>query len=113
MRIIYLYCVPVGHRTELEPALKPDICRVDKQECFFTAADLVECDQICVCIGAQLTQTPGSMRSVTVGPSKDFYYAIQNHVSDMLTRNLSPEETAALMIDELNGLLLQYSRANP
>lgn len=61
----------------------------------------------------QLTQTPCSMRSVTVGPAKDFYYAIQNHVSDMLTRNLSPEETAALMIDELNGLLLQYSQANP
>lgn len=61
----------------------------------------------------QLTQTPGSMRSVTVGPAKDFYYAIQNHVSDMLTQNLSPEETAALMADELNGLLEQYNRANP
>ena len=51
--------------------------------------------------------------SVTVGPAKDFYYAIQNHVSDMLTQNLSPEETAALMADELNGLLQQYSKANP
>lgn len=61
----------------------------------------------------QLTQTPGSMRSVTVGPAKDFYYAIQNHVSDMLTQNLSPEETAALMADELNGLLEQYNQANP
>lgn len=61
----------------------------------------------------QLTQTPGSMRSVTVGPAKDFYYAIQNHVSDMLTQNLRPEETAALMADELNDLLEQYNRNNP
>lgn len=61
----------------------------------------------------QLTQTPGSMSSVTVGPSKDFYYAIQNHVSDMLTKNLTPEETAQALAAELNKLLAQYNRANP
>ena len=61
----------------------------------------------------QLTETPGSMRSVTVGPAKDFYYAIQNNVSDMLTYDLSPEETLSLMADELNGLLYQYNLANP
>lgn len=61
----------------------------------------------------QLTETPASMRSVTVGPSKDFYYAIQNHVSDMLTYDLSPEETLSMMADEMNGLLYQYNLANP
>lgn len=61
----------------------------------------------------QLTETPGTMRSVTVGPAKDFYYAIQNNVSDMLTQDMSPEETAAFMEMELNGLLQQYHQANP
>lgn len=62
---------------------------------------------------AQLTDTPASMRSVTVGPSKDFYYAIQNHVSDMLSYDQSVEETLEMMAEELNGLLYQYSLANP
>ncbi|MCR4707891.1 MAG: extracellular solute-binding protein [Clostridiales bacterium] len=61
----------------------------------------------------QLMETPDSMRSVTVGPSADFYYAIQNDVSDMLEEDLSPEETAELMEEDLNGLLEQYLRANP
>ena len=62
---------------------------------------------------AQLTETPDSMRSVTVGPAADFYYAIQNDVSDMLSSDLSPEETAEIMEEDLNGLLEQYLRANP
>ena len=61
----------------------------------------------------QLTETPGTMRSVTVGPAKDFYYAIQNNVSDMLTQDLSVEETLSFMEAELNGLLMQYHQANP
>ena len=61
----------------------------------------------------QLTQTPGSMRSVTVGPAKDFYYAIQNHVSNMLKNDLTPEKAARQMADELNDLLKQYSLVNP
>lgn len=61
----------------------------------------------------QLNETPGSMRSVTVGPSKDFYYAIQNNISDMLTYDLPAEETLSLMETELNGLLYQYNQANP
>ena len=61
----------------------------------------------------QLMETPDSMRSVTVGPSADFYYAIQNGVSDMLEEDLSPEEAAERMEEDLNGLLAQYLRANP
>ena len=60
----------------------------------------------------QLTETPDTMRSVTVGPSADFYYAIQNDVSDMLEEDMDPEEAEALMADDLNGLLTQYLRAN-
>ena len=61
----------------------------------------------------QLMETPEAMRSVTVGPSADFYYAIQNDISDMLEEDLSPEEAAELMEEDLNGLLEQYLRANP
>ena len=53
------------------------------------------------------------MRSVTVGPSADFYYAIMNDISDMLDSDLSVEETVRLMADDLNGMLAQYARANP
>lgn len=60
----------------------------------------------------QLAATPASMRSVTVGPSADFYYGIQNCITEMLDEDLSPEETADLMVDELGGLLTQYAQAN-
>lgn len=61
----------------------------------------------------QLLNTPDTMRSVTVGPSADFYYAIMNDISDMLDSDLSVEETVRLMTDDLNGMLTQYVRANP
>lgn len=61
----------------------------------------------------QLLETPASMRSVTVGPAKDFYYAIQNNVSDMLDSDLTPKETAEYMQEELSSLLWQYNQANP
>ena len=61
---------------------------------------------------SQLMDTPAAMRSVTVGPSMDFYYAIQNQVSDMLSNDQSVEDTVDMMADELNGLLYQYNRAN-
>ncbi|MBQ8128813.1 MAG: extracellular solute-binding protein [Clostridia bacterium] len=60
----------------------------------------------------QLMQTPETMRSVTVGPSADFYYAIMNDISDMLEQDLSPEETADILQEDLEGLLTQYARAN-
>ncbi len=60
----------------------------------------------------QLVATPGEMRSVTVGPSKDFYFAIIQGVSDMLSNNQSVEETVDIMADELNGLLEEYNRNN-
>ena len=61
----------------------------------------------------QLINTPDTMRSVTVGPSADFYYAIMNDVSDMLTQDLSVEETVEIMQDDLGGMLEQYAKANP
>ena len=60
----------------------------------------------------QLGKTPDTMRSVTVGPSADFYYAIMNDISDMLESDLTAEETAELMQEDLGGMLEQYARAN-
>ena len=60
----------------------------------------------------QLQETPEEMRSVTVGPSADFYYGIMNAISDMLESDLTPEETVEIMQDDLGGLLEQYQRAN-
>ena len=60
----------------------------------------------------QLDKTPSSMRSVTVGPSADFYYAIMNGVSDMLKNNLSPKAATASMAENLQALLDQYARNN-
>ena len=56
----------------------------------------------------QLSNTPADMRSVTVGPSKEFYYSIQECIADMLTNNQTVEETVDIMDEELNGLLYQY-----
>ncbi len=61
---------------------------------------------------AQLAITPAEMRSVTVGPAKDFYYAIQDNIAMMLDEGLTVEETVETMADELNGLLRQYEQAN-
>ena len=61
----------------------------------------------------QILATPASMRSVTVGPSADFYYTIMNDISDMLENDQTPEETAEIMEEDLGGLLWQYVRANP
>ncbi len=60
----------------------------------------------------QLTNTPADMRSVTVGPSTDFYYAIMQCTSDMLEYNQTVEETVEILSDELNGLLAEYVRNN-
>lgn len=60
----------------------------------------------------QLSNTPADMRSVTVGPSTDFYYAIMQGVSDMLEQNQSVDETVEIMSDELNNLLREYARNN-
>ncbi len=60
----------------------------------------------------QLKDTPAGMRSVTVGPSADFYYAIMNDISDMLYDDLTPEETLEIMRDDLSGMLEQYLRNN-
>lgn len=60
----------------------------------------------------QLINMPANMRSVTVGPSTDFYYAIMQGVSDMLEYNQTPAETAEIMVDELSLLLEDYARNN-
>ncbi|MBR6186890.1 MAG: extracellular solute-binding protein [Clostridia bacterium] len=62
---------------------------------------------------SQLAVTPDTMRSVTVGPAADFYYAIINDISDMLDQNLTAEETVELMVGDLGGMLEQYALANP
>lgn len=60
----------------------------------------------------QLMNTPADMRSVTVGPSADFYYGIQNCITEMLDEDLDVEEAVEIMADELGGLLDQYNAAN-
>ena len=60
----------------------------------------------------QLTNTPADMRSVTVGPSTDFYYAIMQCTADMLEYTQTVEETVEILSDELNGLLAEYVRNN-
>lgn len=60
----------------------------------------------------QLAVTPTNMISVTVGPATDFYYAIQNCISDMLEYGDDVETTVDIMANELGGLLDQYTQAN-
>ncbi len=60
----------------------------------------------------QLALTPVMMRSVTVGPSADFYYSIMNDVSEMLDQDLSASETAQMMEEDLTGMLEQFARNN-
>ena len=60
----------------------------------------------------QWSLTPEGMCSVSVGPAADFYYTIQDIVTEMLDSDLSVEDTLILMEEELNGLLSQYLRAN-
>ncbi|MCK9287641.1 MAG: extracellular solute-binding protein [Sphaerochaetaceae bacterium] len=61
----------------------------------------------------QLAKTPASMRSVTVGPTVDFYYAIQNEITAMLKDNLTVDATVKSMEKSLQGLLDNYLRMNP
>ncbi len=61
---------------------------------------------------AQLVLTPPWMRSVTVGPARDFYYAVQDNVSAMLEEGWEVEEAVDIIAEELSGLLTQYSQAN-
>ena len=60
----------------------------------------------------QLGSTPPSMRSVTVGPSADFYYCIINDISEMLDQDLSAAECAEIMDEDLTGMLEQYIKNN-
>lgn len=60
----------------------------------------------------QLAKTPSNMKSVTVGPSADFYYGIMNGVSDMLKNNMSVDSAVESMSENLQALLDQYARNN-
>lgn len=60
----------------------------------------------------QLSATPADMRSVTVGPTIDFYYAIQDGVSGMLADDLDPAEATEFMAEDLQLLLDDYIRNN-
>jgi len=86
-----------SHEDALESAVYKDL--LAKEPAYSVAFD-------------QLNKTPANMRSVTVGPSTDFYYAIQNNISDMLKNGQTVEETVDYMDEELNGLLYQYQQNN-
>lgn len=60
----------------------------------------------------QMLETPRDMKSVTVGPSQDFYYAIQDNISTMLDEGWDVDEAVDILAEELNGLLTQYLQAN-
>lgn len=60
----------------------------------------------------QLNITPPEMRSVTIGPAIDFYYAIQDNITAMLDEGWTVEDAVETMADELNGLLYQYNQSN-
>lgn len=60
----------------------------------------------------QLMDTPETITSVTVGPAKDFYYAVMQGVSDMLEYDQTPAEAAEILEDELTMLLEDYLRSN-
>ena len=60
----------------------------------------------------QISMMPETMRSVTVGPATDFYYMINQCVANMLDQGQTPEEAAANMEKELNGLLENYLQNN-
>ena len=60
----------------------------------------------------QLLSTPKDMKSVTVGPSADFYYAIMNGVSDMLKNDTDVAKATESISSSLQSLLDQYKRNN-
>ena len=60
----------------------------------------------------QLSNTPADMRSVTVGPTIDFYYAIQDGVAAMLEEGMDVAEAVDMMDEELNDLLYQHQMQN-
>ena len=60
----------------------------------------------------QLLSTPKDMKSVTVGPSADFYYAIMNGVSDMLKNDTDVAKATESISYSLQSLLDQYKRNN-
>lgn len=60
----------------------------------------------------QLEKTSGDMVGVTVGPSQDFYMAIQDVVTEMLESNMSVDDAVEEMSATLNDLLEQYNRTN-
>ncbi len=60
----------------------------------------------------QLSITPPEMRSVTIGPSVDFYNAIMTGISEMLENGTDPDTAAAELAETLQGLLDNWARMN-
>jgi len=60
----------------------------------------------------QLAKTSPGLFNLTVGPARDFYYETAAQVSDMLSEDKSPAETALSMKIRLNRLLADYAEAN-
>ena len=60
----------------------------------------------------QFAETPAMMRSITVGPSADFYYGVMNGCSDMLTKNMSVDDALNAMATNLQSIVDNYWRNN-
>lgn len=74
--------------------------------------DMVESKPISGIGMQQLMETPSTVRSVTVGPSVDFYNAIADNISAMLDDGWSVDEAVETLSEELTILLDDYNRAN-
>ncbi len=111
-REVVLFLTGAGAQSALGAATGYIPCREDALETESYRELLREYPQYAVGL-EQLMDTPQDMCSVTVGPAKDFYYAIQDGCSAMLEDDLSPQEAADLLASELQGLLDQYALMNP
>ena len=90
-----------GYTPAHEDALESDVYK----------AKLTENPDLAVAF-EQLSNTPAAMRSVTVGPTIDFYYAIQDNIAAILEEGMSVEEGVEMMDEELTAHLDTWAMQN-